>query len=504
MDIHNGLVENNIDPKREGRLKIRVFGVYDNIPTDNIPWSNPLKTNDGKIFNIPAIGKIVSVIFIKNDIYSPYYINSINYNINLKNKLNDLDDDDYTNFSALLYDHRTQIYSDNEELKFDYYFNNVTIDKSGVHFDLKDNNQVINLGDRYNCSQQSLFGNHWLEWFDKIVQELLNPLSLVGNLGAPITKTKLDTILSEYLNIRKTFLSNNVLLVDNNEILEDKTNNKRKLETKTYTHDLDLKINNINIIDTEISEKILTNSVIEQNKINEINTIDADPENLNMNNISTTEQLKNIKNDIDKNQTTSTSDYKIEEYNNSEYVDKNATNQNDNNIIDCDDFKNDINYNMKISNHFTLANLSTNAVVSSYKLKNQKGLNKEQIACNLKDLAVNVLDKIKDKYPSMFITSGFRHGSGNSQHNIGQAVDMQFSGKKNKDYKDIADWISKNVDHDQLLLEYKNRGTRLPWIHISYKKKLNRSISLTFFNDSSKNPGGTGLINLAGNHGIPV
>lgn len=513
MNIYLGLVENNLDPKRLGRIKVRVFGVFDNIPTDDIPWSSPFNQTDGKNFHIPANGKMVSIIFIKDNIYSPYYLDSQNYNINLQDRLDSMDDDNYVNFSAILYDHRTQVYSDDDEFKIDYYFNNFVIDFDSISLDLKNNNQRINLGDRYNSSQQALFGNHWLEWFDKLVNDLLKPSSLIGNLGAPILKPSVDKILAEYKRIRPTFLSNNIFLVDNYDVIEDEDKFKRKYKTKTYTHDVNLKINDINIIDTEFAELLGCESAKEENKIIDLNIIDADPEDLNSNFVTCDDQLSKIRQEYKNNEIKDNKErnvnnnYQVNQYNNTDYVDINSVSPDEfilDEDFDCEEFKNGINYNMRISKYYNLSHLTTNAVVSSFKLKEQRGLSVEQISCNLKHLAINVLDPIKEKYPNMMVTSAFRHGRNGSQHNIGEAADMQFSGVRNSDYKEIAKWIKENIPHDQLLLEYKNRGTRLPWIHISYKMRTNRNMVLTFFNDSSKNPGGPGLKNLAGNYGIPV
>jgi len=124
MLIYVGIVEENKDPKKQGRIKIRVLGVFDQIPVEDLPWASPFNATDGKSFNTPAIGKLVSVVFVNDNIYSPYYLDAENYNINLRDRLDGMDDDNYVNFSALLYDHRTQIYSDNDELRIDYYFNN--------------------------------------------------------------------------------------------------------------------------------------------------------------------------------------------------------------------------------------------------------------------------------------------------------------------------------------------------------------------------------------------
>jgi predicted chitinase len=147
------------------------------------------------------------------------------------------------------------------------------------------------------------------------------------------------------------------------------------------------------------------------------------------------------------------------------------------------DNKDDIPDTTQISKYFTIGMLSSNAVVSHYKITAQHSLTKAQIACNLKNLAENCLDVIKAKYSNMRVTSAFRIGSTTSQHELGMAADMQFTGITNADYYDIAVWIKSNVICDQLLLEYKTTGTGLPWIHISYNMAGCRSQVMTFMND---------------------
>jgi mitochondrial fission protein ELM1 len=63
---------------------------------------------------------------------------------------------------------------------------------------------------------------------------------------------------------------------------------------------------------------------------------------------------------------------------------------------------------MKLSKYFTLGDLSTRPAATSYAVKDQNGLTAAEIVGNLKHLAVNVLDKVKEQYPDMIITSGFR------------------------------------------------------------------------------------------------
>ena len=140
-----------------------------------------------------------------------------------------------------------------------------------------------------------------------------------------------------------------------------------------------------------------------------------------------------------------------------------------------------IDYSLQLSPSFTLGMISSRASFG-HKIRPQHGLTSEQIINNLKNIAVNSLEPIKQKYPNMFVTSGFRPAKGTSQHERGMACDMQFRGAPKSEYHEIAVWIRENVPHDQLLLEYKNTGTGNPWIHLSLVPSGNRGLAMTFWN----------------------
>lgn len=142
-----------------------------------------------------------------------------------------------------------------------------------------------------------------------------------------------------------------------------------------------------------------------------------------------------------------------------------------------------LNDNIQISKSFTLAMVSTKTAVSKNKIVAQRGLTKSQIACNMKKVAENCLDQIKSQYSNMFVTSGFRPGSGTSHHELGEAIDMQFKGVPKSEYYDIAVWIKNNINFDKLLLEYKTTGSGMPWIHISYKTNPRKEV-YTYMNNS--------------------
>lgn len=119
----------------------------------------------------------------------------------------------------------------------------------------------------------------------------------------------------------------------------------------------------------------------------------------------------------------------------------------------------------QLSPNFTLADLTTNTALSNYPLISQHGLTTNEIVCNLRLLCTNVLEPIKAQHSNMFITSGFRHGSSTSQHEKGQAVDIQFAGFTPQEYWDYAKIVRDSIPYDQMILEL----GRSYWFHLSYK-----------------------------------
>ena len=79
-----GEVLDNDDPNFNGRIKIKVFGKFDSIPTENIPWATPANRSTPGAHAVPRIGDIVAVRFDNGDIYHPEYFYQIDQNVDLK------------------------------------------------------------------------------------------------------------------------------------------------------------------------------------------------------------------------------------------------------------------------------------------------------------------------------------------------------------------------------------------------------------------------------------
>ena len=84
-----GEVMENADPKNLGRCRVKVFGKFDQLPTDAIPWATPMTRDHVGAHAIPNIGTIVAVRFDNGNLYHPEYWFQINQSTALKEDILD-------------------------------------------------------------------------------------------------------------------------------------------------------------------------------------------------------------------------------------------------------------------------------------------------------------------------------------------------------------------------------------------------------------------------------
>ena len=133
---------------------------------------------------------------------------------------------------------------------------------------------------------------------------------------------------------------------------------------------------------------------------------------------------------------------------------------------------------MNLSKSFTLNELTKSQEATRLGIDNTP--NEEHIL-NLKLLCENVLQPIRDFYGMpLSVSSGYRSAalceaigsSSKSQHTKGQAADFEIFGVANKD---LADFVVKNLDYDQCILEFWNENEpNSGWVHCSYNASGNR------------------------------
>jgi hypothetical protein len=77
--IYRGIVVDNVDSSKFGRIKVKVHGLFDDVNTGQIPWAKPalpIFTGAGVgygNFAVPEIGSYVWCFFEAGDVYQPIY-----------------------------------------------------------------------------------------------------------------------------------------------------------------------------------------------------------------------------------------------------------------------------------------------------------------------------------------------------------------------------------------------------------------------------------------------
>ena len=87
---------------------------------------------------------------------------------------------------------------------------------------------------------------------------------------------------------------------------------------------------------------------------------------------------------------------------------------------------------------------------------------------------------IKTAFPNAQISSFFRNeelnkligGSTTSQHCKGEAIDITLPTPKEK--LELFEWVKKNLQFDQLILEFPDKEGNPSWVHVSHSSIKNR------------------------------
>jgi hypothetical protein len=139
----------------------------------------------------------------------------------------------------------------------------------------------------------------------------------------------------------------------------------------------------------------------------------------------------------------------------------------DNNVPkDCAEYT-DAMWDTKCSKYFRYSNMTRQPVNGS--------VDKKIGACNWKALCENVLDPIKEQFPGMTISSGFRPTSFNgstSDHTKGKGADIQLQGDAVEGAKKMFKWIgASGLPFSQLIFEGR-------WVHVAYNGATSPSIAV--------------------------
>jgi hypothetical protein len=144
---------------------------------------------------------------------------------------------------------------------------------------------------------------------------------------------------------------------------------------------------------------------------------------------------------------------------------------------------------MNLSRNFSLQELTKSDTAIRKGIDNNP--NADQIE-KLKRLCENVLQPVRDQFGRVKVTSGFRSpelclaigSSINSQHAKAEAADFEVLGVDNAE---VADWVYKNLQTDQLILEYYTPGEpNSGWIHASWVEFNPRAQYLRAYREDKK------------------
>ena len=90
--FYRGVVEENNDPEKRGRVRVRIWGLHtenktktetEGIPTDELPWAEPcIPIFEGGIsgfgmFGVPVQGSHVMIFFENGNYFQPRYFASL-------------------------------------------------------------------------------------------------------------------------------------------------------------------------------------------------------------------------------------------------------------------------------------------------------------------------------------------------------------------------------------------------------------------------------------------
>lgn len=128
---------------------------------------------------------------------------------------------------------------------------------------------------------------------------------------------------------------------------------------------------------------------------------------------------------------------------------------------------------MQLSKNLSLAEM---IISSEAKRKGINNVPSESIVSNMKKLAINVFQPIREHFNApIHISSGFRSielnkaigGSSSSQHCSGEAMDIDMDGT-NISNAQVFKWIKDNLVFDQLIWEF-GTDANPDWVHVSYE-----------------------------------
>lgn len=218
--VYFGEIVDANDPLKAGRAKIKVFGIFDGLDVEDIPWAEQIsglsfgKKGSGEI-SVPKVGSIVSATFDGQNYYRIFYHFEKEIDPDLRTEL----EDSYLGAHSLLYDTSAEpgplklFYTQKKGFNFvlggaKIQFEPQPQNSGGVRVIIElgddqirmENNKVIvnssniELGER--AIESVIKGNTFQTYF--------NNHTHIGNLGAPTSPPVIPSTPDHLSNVSKT------------------------------------------------------------------------------------------------------------------------------------------------------------------------------------------------------------------------------------------------------------------------------------------------------------
>lgn len=147
------------DPDQEGRVRVKVFGKFDELEVESIPWATPRNnitggSSSGSGFHsVPKEGSIVGVIFENGDLYQPEYYTIEHISDELKEEISA----SYLNAHSLIYDTVTEgsvkvFFTEEKGLMLDYKESQVNIKPDNSIIIQNPNGDLVEITNEGRCT----------------------------------------------------------------------------------------------------------------------------------------------------------------------------------------------------------------------------------------------------------------------------------------------------------------------------------------------------------------
>ena len=152
-----GLVVDNEDPLQEGRVKVKVFGKFDELEDEAIPWATPRNNLTGGsatgsgFHSVPKVDSVIGVVFENGDLYQPEWYTIEHISDELRSEISG----SYANAHSLIYDSEAGVklfFTEAKGLMLDYNETQVNITPDNSVVIKNPNGDIIELSNEGKCT----------------------------------------------------------------------------------------------------------------------------------------------------------------------------------------------------------------------------------------------------------------------------------------------------------------------------------------------------------------